>query len=77
MKEIITKLDFFLSSPAEAITTILFGMMINIFNVSFLNMYHEARDQGTTGETLTVSFVVLNRVNDEDFLTLCAKLFSK
>ncbi len=31
-----------------------------------LNMYHEARNQGTAG-LLAVSNVVLNRVNDERF----------
>ena len=31
-----------------------------------MNMYHEARDQGTAGK-LAVSAVVMNRVNDERF----------
>ena len=31
-----------------------------------MNMYHEARDQGTAGK-LAVSAVVLNRVNDDRF----------
>ena len=31
-----------------------------------MNMYHEARDQGTAGQ-LAVSAVVLNRVNDKRF----------
>ena len=41
-----------------------------------LNMYHEARGQGSAG-LLGVSSVVLNRVKDKRFPTLYVKLLSK
>ena len=40
-----------------------------------LNMYHEARDQGTAG-LFAVSAVVLNRVNDSRFPnTICEVIY--
>ena len=67
MKELITAGLLFVSSPIEAITTEkqLYSSDDHIQCLA-MNMYHEARDQGTAGR-LAVSAVVLNRVNDDRF----------
>ena len=64
MKELITAGLLFVSSPVATITTdnptYSSGEHVQCLA---MNMYHEARDQGTAGR-LAVSAVVLNRVND-------------
>ena len=67
MKEIITAGLLFVAAPVEVITTDkpTYGPSEHIQCLA-MNMYHEARDQGTAGK-LAVSAVVLNRVNDERF----------
>ena len=67
MKEIITAGLLFVAAPIEAITTDkpTYSPSEHIQCLA-MNMYHEARDQGTAGK-LAVSAVVLNRVNDERF----------
>ena len=67
MKEIITAGLLFVAAPIEAITknNIIWNDDKHIQCLA-MNMYHEARDQGTAGK-LAVSAVVLNRVNDERF----------
>ena len=67
MKEIITAGLLFVAAPIEAITTDkpTYGPSEHIQCLA-MNMYHEARDQGTAGK-LAVSAVVLNRVNDKRF----------
>ena len=67
MKELITAGLLFVSSPIEALTTEQ-QLSDSGEHVQCLamNMYHEARDQGTAGR-LAVSAVVLNRVNDSRF----------
>ena len=67
MKELITAGLLFVSSPIEALTTEqqLYDSGEHIQCLA-MNMYHEARDQGTAGR-LAVSAVVLNRVNDSRF----------
>ena len=48
---------------------------VNPIKCLALNMYHEARDQGTAG-ILAVSAVVLNRVRDERFPnTICEVIY--
>ncbi len=72
MKELITAGLLFVSSPIEAITTEkqLYNSDDHIQCLA-MNMYHEARDQGTAGR-LAVSAVVMNRVNDDRFPnTIC------
>ena len=67
MKELITAGLLFVSSPVATITTdnptYSSGEHVQCLA---MNMYHEARDQGTAGR-LAVSAVVLNRVNDNRF----------
>ena len=67
MKELITAGLLFVSSPVATITTdnptYSSGEHVQCLA---MNMYHEARDQGTAGR-LAVSAVVLNRVNDDRF----------
>jgi len=67
MKEIITAGLLFVAAPIEAITTdkLTYNHGEHIQCLA-MNMYHEARDQGTAGK-LAVSAVVLNRVNDNRF----------
>ena len=67
MKELITAGLLFVAAPVEVITTdkLTYGPSEHIQCLA-MNMYHEARDQGTAGK-LAVSAVVLNRVNDERF----------
>ena len=67
MKELISAGLLFVSSPIEALTTEqqLYDSGEHIQCLA-MNMYHEARDQGTAGR-LAVSAVVLNRVNDSRF----------
>ena len=67
MKEIITAGLLFVAAPIEAITTDkpTYSPSEHIQCLA-MNMYHEARDQGTAGR-LAVSAVVLNRVNDDRF----------
>ena len=72
MKELITAGLLFVSSPIEAITTEkqLYSSD-DLIQCLAMNMYHEARDQGTAGR-LAVSAVVMNRVNDDRFPnTIC------
>ena len=72
MKELITAGLLFVSSPIEAITTEkqLYNSGDHVQCLA-MNMYHEARDQGTAGR-LAVSAVVMNRVNDDRFPnTIC------
>ena len=72
MKELITAGLLFVSSPIEAITTEkqLYSAGDHVQCLA-MNMYHEARDQGTAGR-LAVSAVVMNRVNDDRFPnTIC------
>jgi len=67
MKELITAGLLFVSSPIESLTTDqqLYDSGEHVQCLA-MNMYHEARDQGTAGR-LAVSAVVLNRVNDSRF----------
>ena len=67
MKEIITAGLLFVAAPIEVITADkpTYGSSEHIQCLA-MNMYHEARDQGTAGK-LAVSAVVLNRVNDNRF----------
>ena len=67
MKEIITAGLLFVAAPVEVITTDkpTYGPSEHIQCLA-MNMYHEARDQGTAGK-LAVSAVVMNRVNDNRF----------
>ena len=67
MKEIITAGLLFVAAPVEVITADkpTYGSSEHIQCLA-MNMYHEARDQGTAGK-LAVSAVVLNRVNDKRF----------
>ena len=48
------------------VATLLMGVTHSEIECLTLNMYHEARNQGTAG-LLAVSNVVLNRVQDERF----------
>ena len=67
MKEIITAGLLFVAAPIEAITTDKPTYSPSEHTQCLaMNMYHEARDQGTAGK-LAVSAVVLNRVNDNRF----------
>ena len=67
MKELITAGLLFVAAPLEAITTEkqTYASDEHVQCLA-MNMYHEARDQGTAGK-LAVSAVVMNRVNDERF----------
>ena len=67
MKEIITAGLLFVAAPVEVLTTDkpTYSPSEHIQCLA-MNMYHEARDQGTAGR-LAVSAVVLNRVNDDRF----------
>ena len=72
MKEIITAGLLFVAAPVEVITTDkpTYSPSEHIQCLA-MNMYHEARDQGTAGK-LAVSAVVMNRVNDSRFPnTIC------
>ena len=72
MKEIITAGLLFVAAPVEVLTTDkpTYSPSEHIQCLA-MNMYHEARDQGTAGK-LAVSAVVLNRVNDSRFPnTIC------
>ena len=72
MKEIITAGLLFVAAPIEAITTDkpTYSPSEHIQCLA-MNMYHEARDQGTAGK-LAVSAVVINRVSDSRFPnTIC------
>ena len=67
MKELITAGLLFVAAPLEAITTEkqIYASDEHVQCLA-MNMYHEARDQGTAGK-LAVSAVVMNRVNDNRF----------
>ena len=67
MKELITAGLLFVAAPLEAITTekTIYASDEHV-QCLVMNMYHEARDQGTAGK-LAVSAVVMNRVNDNRF----------
>ena len=71
MKELITAGLLFMSSPVQAADNNIVWNDNEHVKCLALNMYHEARDQGTAGR-LAVSAVVLNRVNDSRFPnTIC------
>ena len=71
MKELITAGLLFMSSPVQAADNNIVWNDNEHVKCLALNMYHEARDQGTAGK-LAVSAVVLNRVNDSRFPnTIC------
>ena len=71
MKELITSGLLFVSSPAQAAENNIVWNDDKHMQCLAMNMYHEARDQGTAGK-LAVSAVVLNRVNDSRFPnTIC------
>ncbi len=71
MKELIAAGFLFLSSPAQAAEDKIVWNVDKHIQCLALNMYHEARDQGTAGK-LAVSAVVMNRVNDSRFPnTIC------
>ena len=70
MKELITAGLLFVSSPIQTINPSEHHSDGKNYSDQMqclaMNMYHEARDQGTAGR-LAVSAVVLNRVNDDRF----------
>ena len=66
MKELITAGLLFVFSPAQAAENNIVWNDDKHMQCLAMNMYHEARDQGTAGK-LAVSAVVLNRVNDDRF----------
>ena len=71
MKELITAGLLFMSSPAQAAENNIVWNDNGHVKCLALNMYHEARDQGTAGK-LAVSAVVINRVSDSRFPnTIC------
>ena len=71
MKELITAGLLFVFSPAQAAENNIVWNDDKHMQCLAMNMYHEARDQGTAGK-LAVSAVVLNRVNDSRFPnTIC------
>ena len=71
MKELITAGLLFMSSAVQAADNNIVWNDNEHVKCLALNMYHEARDQGTAGR-LAVSAVVLNRVNDSRFPnTIC------
>ena len=66
MKELITAGLLFVSSPVELLNEKQTYSAEEHVQCLAVNIYHEARDQGTAGK-LAVSAVVLNRVNDKRF----------
>ena len=71
MKELITAGLLFMSSPVQAADNNIVWNDNEHVKCLALNMYHEARDQGTAGK-LAVSAVVINRVCDSRFPnTIC------
>ena len=71
MKELINAGLLFMSSPVQASDNNIVLNDIEHVKCLALNMYHEARDQGTAGK-LAVSAVVINRVSDSRFPnTIC------
>ena len=71
MKELITAGLLFMSSPVQAADNNIVSNDNEHVKCLALNMYHEARDQGTAGK-LAVSAVVINRVSDSRFPnTIC------
>ena len=66
MKELITAGLLFVSSPVEILNEKQTYSSEEHIQCLAVNIYHEARDQGTAGK-LAVSAVVLNRVNDKRF----------
>ena len=71
MKELITAGLLFMSSPVQAAYNNIVWNDNEHVKCLALNMYHEARDQGTAGK-LAVSAVVINRVSDSRFPnTIC------
>ena len=66
MKELITAGLLFVSSPIELLNEKQTYSSEEHVQCLAVNIYHEARDQGTAGK-LAVSAVVLNRVNDKRF----------
>ena len=71
MKELITAGLLFMSSPVQAADNNIVWNDNEHVKCLALNMYHEARDQGTAGK-LAVSAVVINRVSDSRFPnTIC------
>ena len=71
MKELITAGLLFMSSPVQAADNNIVWNDNEHVKCLALNMYHEARDQGTAGK-LAVSAVVINRGSDSRFPnTIC------
>ena len=71
MKELITAGLLFMSSHVQAADNNIVWNDNEHVKCLALNMYHEARDQGTAGK-LAVSAVVINRVSDSRFPnTIC------
>ena len=71
MKELITAGLLFMASPVQAADNNIVWNDNEHVKCLALNMYHEARDQGTAGK-LAVSAVVINRVSDSRFPnTIC------
>ena len=71
MKELITAGLLFMSSPVQAADNNIVWNDNEHVKCLALNMYHEARDQGTAGK-LAVSAGVINRVSDSRFPnTIC------
>ena len=71
MKELITAGLLFMSSPVQAADNNIVWNDNEHVKCLALNMYHEARDQGTAGK-LAVSAVVINRVSASRFPnTIC------
>lgn len=66
MKELITAGLLFVSSPIELLNEKQIYSSEEHAQCLAVNMYHEARNQGTAGR-LAVSAVVMNRVNDRRF----------
>jgi N-acetylmuramoyl-L-alanine amidase len=66
MKELITAGLLFVSSPIELLNEKHIYSSEEHIQCLAVNMYHEARNQGTAGR-LAVSAVVMNRVNDRRF----------
>jgi len=66
MKELITAGLMFVSSPVELLNEKQIYSSEEHIQCLAVNMYHEARNQGTAGR-LAVSAVVMNRVNDRRF----------
>ena len=66
MKELITAGLMFVSSPIELLNEKHIYSSEEHIQCLAVNMYHEARNQGTAGR-LAVSAVVMNRVNDRRF----------